>query len=73
VREILGSGSWFGIRVMPASFEPWAIMNMPPGGFLGFGLVLLALAWWKDRTARRTAVRSVLAAPAPRQPEEVSV
>ena len=74
VREILGSGSWFGIRVMPASFEPWAIMNMPPGGFLGFGLVLLALAWWKDRTARRTAVKAVIAAPASsRVPEEVSV
>ena len=74
VREILGSGRWFGIRVMPASFEPWAIMNMPPGGFLGFGLVLLALAWWKDRAARRAAVRAVIAAPVPsRVPEEVSV
>ena len=74
VREILGNGSWFGIRVMPPSFEPWAIMNMPPGGFLGFGLVLLALAWWKDRTARRTAVKAVIAAQASsRVPEEVSV
>ena len=74
VREILGSGSWFGIRVVPASFEPWAIMNMPPGGFLGFGLVLLALAWWKDRTARRAAVKAVMTAPASsRLPEEVTV
>ena len=74
VREILGSGSWFGIRVMPASFEPWAIMNMPPGGFLGFGLVLLALAWWKDRAARRAAVRAASALPAPgRALEEVTV
>ena len=72
VREILGSGSWFGIRVMPPGFEPWAIMNMPPGGFLGFGVVLLGLAWWKDRTARRAAMRAVLVAPAPtRQREEV--
>ncbi|HEU4994937.1 MAG TPA: electron transport complex subunit RsxE, partial [Gemmatimonadaceae bacterium] len=41
VREVLGSGSWFGFRVMPASFEPWVIMNLPPGGFLTFGFVLL--------------------------------
>jgi len=74
VREILGSGSWFGIRVMPASFEPWAIMNMPPGGFLGFGLVLLALAWWKDRAARRAAVRAAIARGAPSPAlEEVAV
>jgi len=74
VREILGSGSWFGLRVMPASFEPWAIMNMPPGGFLGFGVVLLTLAWWKDRAARRAALKAVTAAPAPRRvPEEVTV
>jgi hypothetical protein len=59
---------------MPASFEPWAIMNMPPGGFLGFGLVLLALAWWKDRAARRAAVKAVLAAPPRRRAaEEVTV
>jgi electron transport complex protein RnfE len=74
VREILGSGSWFGIRVMPGSFEPWAIMNMPPGGFLGFGLVLLGLAYWKDRAARRAAMRTVTARQAPRAvPEEVAV
>ena len=54
VREILGRGSWLGIHVMPASFEPWVIMNLPPGGFLTFGFVLLALAWWADRRKRRT-------------------
>lgn len=63
VREILGSGSWFGIRVMPASFEPWAIMNMPPGGFFAFGLVLLTFACWKDRRRQRAALRAVVTAP----------
>ncbi|HEX2778205.1 MAG TPA: hypothetical protein VHM30_01825, partial [Gemmatimonadaceae bacterium] len=65
VRELLGSGSWLGIRVMPASFEPWAIMNMPPGGFFAFGLVLLTFAWMKDRRKRRAALRAVTAPPAP--------
>ena len=63
VRELLGSGSWFGFRVMPASFEPWAIMNMPPGGFFAFGLVLLGFAWWKDRQKRRAALASAITAP----------
>jgi Na+-translocating ferredoxin:NAD+ oxidoreductase subunit E len=73
VREILGSGSWLGIRVMPQSFEPWAIMNMPPGGFFAFGLVLLTFAWWKDKKARRAAL-STVTAPVPNATlEEVGV
>lgn len=54
VREVLGQGTWMGIRVMPQSFEPWVIMNLPPGGFFTFGFVLLALAWWTERRKRRT-------------------
>jgi electron transport complex protein RnfE len=60
VREILGSGSWLGFRVMPHSFEPWVIMNLPPGGFFGFGLVLLVFAWWKDRQKKRAAIRATI-------------
>lgn len=33
VREILGSGEIFGIRIMPESFEPVSIMVMAPGAF----------------------------------------
>jgi electron transport complex protein RnfE len=60
VREILGSGSWLGIRVMPASFEPWVIMNLPPGGFLGFGLVLLTLSAWHHRHTQRALARAAI-------------
>lgn len=60
VREILGSGTWFGLRVMPPNFEPWVIMNLPPGGFLGFGLVLLALAAWNQRRMRPAPARIVI-------------
>jgi electron transport complex protein RnfE len=38
---------------MPQSFQPWVIMNLPPGGFFTFGFVLLALAWWTERRKRR--------------------
>ena len=40
VREIFGSGTWFGISVMPAGFQPMAILTQPPGGFLTLGIVL---------------------------------
>ncbi|HET9426575.1 MAG TPA: electron transport complex subunit RsxE [Gemmatimonadaceae bacterium] len=62
VREILGSGTWLGFPLMPPSFEPWVIMNLPPGGFFGFGLVLIALAWWYDRQKRLALIDRVTAA-----------
>ena len=40
VREILGSGSIFGISIFGAGFEPMLLALMAPGGFIVFGLVL---------------------------------
>lgn len=46
IREILGNGSLFGIDLFGASFEPWIIMILPPGGFLTLGLILLFFNWF---------------------------
>jgi len=41
VREVLGSGSWFGLELLPESIWPrWGIMLLPPGAFLTLGLLL---------------------------------
>ena len=40
VREIFGSGTWFGMHVMPVGFQPMAMLTQPPGGFLTLGVVL---------------------------------
>jgi electron transport complex protein RnfE len=40
IREILGLGTWFGIRLFGPSFVPLTIMLLPPGGFFTFGLTL---------------------------------
>jgi electron transport complex protein RnfE len=50
IREILGSGTWFGLTILaPAAeggwFPTWGIMVLPPGAFLTLGL-LLAIAEW---------------------------
>ncbi len=53
IREILGSGSLFGISLFGANFEPWVVMILPPGGFLTLGVILLFFNWfkeWKERT-----------------------
>ncbi|MFO7726125.1 MAG: electron transport complex subunit E [Oceanipulchritudo sp.] len=45
VREILGSGTLFGLSLFGADFQPWAIFVLPPGGFfvLAFWLFLFAV------------------------------
>lgn len=52
VRELLGSGSLFGVPLFGADFEPWVIMLLPPGGFLTLGLILLFLNWLEERRAK---------------------
>lgn len=45
VREVLGSGSLFGMDLFGPSFQPWAVFVLPPGGFfvLAFWLFLFAV------------------------------
>lgn len=45
VREILGSGTWFDIRILPTCWPDWVIMVLPPGAFITLGL-LLGIANW---------------------------
>ena len=52
VREILGEGALFGVRLFSENFEPWVIMILPPGGFLTLGLLLLLFNWLKERKDR---------------------
>jgi len=57
VREVLGSGTFLGLRVLPDTWEPWVIMVLPPGGFLTLGLVLLTLSSVREMRARRVAAQ----------------
>ncbi len=52
VREILGTGMFFGLRVLPAAWPDWVIMVLPPGAFLTFGLLLGAVNWYGDRKSK---------------------
>ena len=40
IREILATGRFFNISVMPSGFIPWAAMQMPVGAFVTLGLLL---------------------------------
>ena len=54
-REVLGSGTFLGVQVMPASFEPWVVMVLPPGGFFMIAALLLVANWHDLRTRARDA------------------
>jgi len=40
IRELLATGRWFDMVVMPGWFVPWAAMSMPVGAFITLGLIL---------------------------------
>jgi len=52
VRELLGSGTWFGLPLLPAGWPAWVIMLLPPGAFLTLGALMGVVNWYQ---ARRTA------------------
>ncbi len=53
IREIIGSGTWFGFQVLPTAVEPMAILVLAPGGFFVFGcLIALVNKLTKKKAAR---------------------
>lgn len=40
VRELIGSGSIFGVQFLGAWYEPWLIMILPAGAFLTLGVMI---------------------------------
>jgi len=52
VREVLGSGTFLGARVMPEAYRPMAIITLPPGGFIMLGLLLAAVNLIAEKRAK---------------------
>jgi electron transport complex protein RnfE len=59
VREVLGNGTWLGMRVFGPHFEPWVVMILPPGGFLTLGTILLIVGAVKYYQAERVKSRDL--------------
>jgi len=53
IREILGSGTWFGLQILPEAWPGWGIMVLPPGAFLTLGLLLGFSEWIGQRRAKQ--------------------
>jgi len=52
-RELLGSGSLFGLALFPAGFQPWIVVILPSGGFFTLALWLLLFNHLKTRRQAR--------------------
>ncbi|MEE0954545.1 MAG: electron transport complex subunit E [Eubacterium sp.] len=53
LREILGNGTWFGIKITPASYVPINIFVLAPGAFLVFALFVAIMNKLKIGAGRR--------------------
>lgn len=52
-RELLGSGTLLGLRVLPEAWPNWGILVLPPGAFLTLGLILGLVNWHSARRAAK--------------------
>ena len=53
IREILGSGTWFGIAVIPASIDRFTFMTTPAGGFFTFGCLMALVIFIENKTGNK--------------------
>ena len=59
VREIIGSGSLFGIDLFGAQFQPWAVFVLPPGGFFVLAFWLFVFSLMRKRKETRAKQEEV--------------
>ena len=62
VRELIGSGSVFGLNVLGASYEPMLLIVLASGGFLTFGLLLGIFNLIVKKIERKRAAKEAQAA-----------
>ena len=55
VREVLGSGSLFGLDLFGPAFQPWAVFVLPPGGFFVLAFWLFIFSVFRQRKLRAEA------------------
>ena len=58
VREILGSGSIWGLSLFGSGFQPAVIMIMAPGGFLTLGMLIALVQKLREKRERKEGPRS---------------
>ena len=55
IRELIGNGTFFGINVLGASYQPMAIIVQPVGGFIMLGLLLIVVNAIRNMASKKSA------------------
>jgi Na+-translocating ferredoxin:NAD+ oxidoreductase subunit E len=53
IREVIGSGTYLGIPLFGADFEPVMFFALAPGAFVTIGFILGFVAWFEHRKATK--------------------
>ena len=61
IREVIGTGKFFGVMIMPASYQPMAIMTQVPGGFVTLGILLILVNTISNLAKKKAAEKEVQA------------
>ena len=49
IREILGAGTWLGIKVLPNTYDPILVAILAPGAFITLGFLMAILSLVKEK------------------------
>lgn len=52
IREIFGSGTWFGLQILPEAISPVTIFLLAPGGFFVFGCMIAVVNFFRRKSDR---------------------
>ena len=53
IREIIGVGTWCGIRIMTSGYQPATAFVLPAGAFLTFGIILAVINLLEERKGNK--------------------
>jgi len=52
IRELLGSGTWLGIKIMPVTYDPMLVAILAPGAFITLGFLMAGMQMLKNRRGK---------------------
>ena len=59
VREILGSGTWFGLPILGEAYQPATVFILPAGAFLTLGMLAALVKAIRGRTKKMAAQKTI--------------
>ncbi|SCN23064.1 Nitrogen fixation protein RnfE [Clostridium sp. N3C] len=58
IREIIGAGTFFGMRIMPVAYKPASIMILPPGAFFTLGILMAIINYVNIKRAKKNGTKA---------------